>query len=131
MKTNPRVNLYRLKSGFIAEDSYLDDPRFVNLYVDAINLYLDQNFDSAFTIATLAYEAAPKDFYPVLIIMGDVRMAQGRVPEAMEYMQKAFDISGGYAVEAATVLATAYESLGNLPKAEYFRHSVEINNRFK
>ncbi|SYZ74437.1 membrane hypothetical protein [Candidatus Zixiibacteriota bacterium] len=131
LMTKPRLHIYKLKAGFFGDDRYETDPRFVNLYVDAINQYLSQNFDSAIVLAQESEQLAPNDFYMVFNFMGEVRMAQGRPGDAKDILLKAFALSKGYSVQAALMLAQIYQGEGDLQKAAYYSKSAEIANRFK
>jgi arabinofuranosyltransferase len=131
MLTSPPLSIYKRKPGYVGKDSFGGDPRFINFYVEAVNYYLRGEYDSAAALATLSLAAAPPDFYPAMSLMGDIDLARGKFEVALPEMQKAFDESGGYAIETADKLAMMYQAAGDSEHAAYYRKVVEIQNRLK
>ncbi len=125
------MHIYKLRPGGTTEDIYSNDPRFVNFYVDAINLYLRQNYDSAFTMASMSYKLAPPDFYLILSLMSEIRMAQERPDEALKNAQKAFEVSEGYAIQAVQIMSFIYERIGDSTRAAYYSRIMDLRNQLK
>jgi arabinofuranosyltransferase len=131
MELSPRFTIYKLKSDVPAEDAYTGDPTFINLYVGAANFYTHKIYDSAYILAARSDSLAPKDFYSAATLMGDISMAQQKYLEAFNNMQRAYDLSGGYAIEAADKLSRLHQAAGNDERAQFFRHVVDTKNQLK
>jgi arabinofuranosyltransferase len=121
--------VYRKKADSEGEDRYFNDARFVNDYAEALYYNSRRKFDVALEYARQARESGPADFYPPLVVMGDIELQKGNVEQGIKYLYEGFTLSGGYAMTAADKLARYYELIGDTAAAEPYWNAIRKHNR--
>jgi len=121
--------IYKRRKDYHGPDNYYNDPKFINLYTDALNYNKDGKYDLAFESASQSAASGPSDFYLPVVLMGDIMLEKGRVEQGIEYLQKAFDMSDGHASTAGDKLGRYYELIGDTAKADTFFNAIRNVNR--
>ncbi|SYZ72702.1 membrane hypothetical protein [Candidatus Zixiibacteriota bacterium] len=120
--------IYKRLSDSTGADRYFADPHFVDLFIDALNAFGTHNYDAAYELAGRSVQSGPEDFYLPVVLMGEVRMAQGRFDEGVPLLQRADSIAGGRAIIADAVLEKYFADKGNRSAASAYRKNIESYN---
>ena len=110
--------IYKQRPGFDGEDIYFPDPLFVDLFAEAINHKMRDEYDEAFATAFQSIMKGPPDFYLPLSILGQIQLEFGEPADGVTFLKEALKRSGGYATLAADILAKYYEATGDSAAAE-------------
>mgnify|MGYP001407076609 CR=1 FL=1 len=121
---------FRHKPGVTVNDCYYSDPEFVNLYTEAMNCYLNKDYNSAVQMARRSQAVAPDDFYLNYMLIGNIMMLQGNFDEGTKVLLQTIDISKGFSVSAYSELATYYRDRGDSAKAQFYLQKAIAKNRF-
>jgi arabinofuranosyltransferase len=121
--------IFKHKKDFAGSDQYFPDPRFINLYAEALNRNRDREFDLAYEYARQATEAAPPDFYLSVVLMGETQLERGNLDLGLDYLNRAVELSDGYALTAVEKLGRYYDMMGDSTSAQYYYDLIVKNNR--
>jgi hypothetical protein len=121
--------IFRHRGDIAGPDQYFSDPRFINLYAEALNLNRDKKFDLAYEYARRATEAAPPDFFLSVVLMGETQLEKGNLDRGLELLGRAVEMSDGCALTAVEKLGRYHEMMNDSTRAQYYYDLIRKNNR--
>ena len=105
--------IYKRRPDFVGQDEYFDDPYFIDLFAEAINRKMRNEYDEAFAMALESIVKGPPDFYLPLSMLGEIQFEFGEPADGVTFLKEALRRSTGYATLAADILARYYEAVGD------------------
>jgi arabinofuranosyltransferase len=126
--TGGRKVFFKKRSDYAGKDNYFTNPIFIDLYAEAINHEIREEYDQAFSFALQSTMQGPADFYLPLSILGRIQLEFGEPADGITFLREALKRSGGYATFASEYLAKYYEAIGDTSAAEeLYRSLLRIN----
>ncbi len=112
--------IYKRNPGYDKPDKYFPNPQFINLFTQALNYNRDEKLDLAMEYALQSERCSPPDFYLPLALMGEIELKKGNLESGIEYLQRAFELSDGYAIIAGDKLGRYYQMIGDSARGQKY-----------
>jgi arabinofuranosyltransferase len=122
-------SIFRRKDKYTKRNEVFEDPQFVNLYQEAINLEMYGRYEDAVKKLNRAIEIGPKDFASPYELMGEIYYRTKDYFKSEEYLRKAIEMDK-FSLRAYRYLAMIYDDQGKDLDSQkmldsYFKYNPE------
>jgi len=104
-----RYSIFKRKDTYTEENKVFEDPEFVNLYQESINLENSGRYPEAVETLNRVIEIGPKDFAWAYELMGEIYYLAKDYLQSEKYFKKAVEMDE-YCLRAYTYLSRIYAS---------------------
>ncbi len=118
---------YKRKGEYLKENEVFPDARFVNLYIEVINLEKRGDLQAALDRLKEILEVGPKDFAWAYEYMGRCYFLMGNIKEGKKYAQRAIEIDD-YCTIAHSLLQVVYFDEGDTTAALQEQGKILLHN---
>ncbi len=128
-KSGGKKIIFKRRPDYAGQDNYFTNPHFIDLYAEAVNYEIREEYDQAFSSALQSIMEGPTDFYLPLSILGRIQIEFGEPADGVTFLREALRRSGGYATLASDYLAQYSEAIGDTATAAGLNRSLLQINR--